>query len=190
MTSSDPHSLIRRVPASKGRSVAHCALVINSSTRGLVLHQYTGASYDASMLLPIPGDNAASCTGITVGGFEISGSSYLAAINSVDHQLVTVYTDYTLEGLKGRQLGQLTAGVLGTGRIGRTTMSLLNGFGARVLGWDPVLVHQPSPGGVNEDSAIPHHAQGLPADDVVAVRGERTVEKDNVPRAPGGWSPP
>jgi D-lactate dehydrogenase len=45
--------------------------------------------------------------------------------------------DYTLEGLKGRQLGQLTAGVLGTGRIGRTTMSLLNGFGARVLGWDP-----------------------------------------------------
>ena len=45
--------------------------------------------------------------------------------------------DYTLEGLKGRQLGQLTAGVLGTGRIGRTTMTLLNGFGTRVLGWDP-----------------------------------------------------
>lgn len=45
--------------------------------------------------------------------------------------------DYTLEGLKGRQLGQLTAGVLGTGRIGRTTMGLLNGFGTKVLGWDP-----------------------------------------------------
>lgn len=45
--------------------------------------------------------------------------------------------DYTMEGLRGRQLGQLTAGVLGTGRIGRTTMTLLNGFGAKVLGWDP-----------------------------------------------------
>ena len=34
-------------------------------------------------------------------------------------------------------MGQLTAGVLGTGRIGRTTMSILKGFGAKVLGWDP-----------------------------------------------------
>ncbi|WP_352416594.1 NAD(P)-dependent oxidoreductase [Oscillibacter ruminantium] len=45
--------------------------------------------------------------------------------------------DFTMKGLKGRQLGQLTAGVLGTGRIGRTTMTLLNGFGTKVLGWDP-----------------------------------------------------
>lgn len=45
--------------------------------------------------------------------------------------------DFTLKGLKGRQLGMMTAGVLGTGRIGRVTMSLLNGFGTRVLGWDP-----------------------------------------------------
>ena len=45
--------------------------------------------------------------------------------------------DFTMTGLKGRQLGQMTAGVLGTGRIGRTTMTLLNGFGAKVLGWDP-----------------------------------------------------
>lgn len=45
--------------------------------------------------------------------------------------------DFTMQGLRGRQLGRLTAGVLGTGRIGRTTMRLLNGFGATVLGWDP-----------------------------------------------------
>ena len=45
--------------------------------------------------------------------------------------------DFTMQGLKGRQLDQLTAGVLGTGRIGRCTMKLLNGFGTRVLGWDP-----------------------------------------------------
>ena len=45
--------------------------------------------------------------------------------------------DFTMKGLKGRQLGNLTVGVLGTGRIGRVTMSLLNGFGSKVLGWDP-----------------------------------------------------
>lgn len=45
--------------------------------------------------------------------------------------------DFTMTGLRGRQLGQLTAGVFGTGRIGRTTMTLLKGFGTRILGWDP-----------------------------------------------------
>lgn len=45
--------------------------------------------------------------------------------------------DYSLPGLRGRQLNELTAGVIGTGRIGRTTMKLLNGFGTKVLGWDP-----------------------------------------------------
>ena len=44
--------------------------------------------------------------------------------------------DYTMTGLKGRQLGSLTAGVLGTGRIGRTTIGLLHGFGCKVLAYD------------------------------------------------------
>lgn len=45
--------------------------------------------------------------------------------------------DFTMQGLRGRHLGQLTAGVFGTGRIGRTTMTFLKGFGTRLLGWDP-----------------------------------------------------
>lgn len=45
--------------------------------------------------------------------------------------------DFTMAGLRGRQIGRLTAGVLGTGRIGRTTMSFLKGFGTNILGWDP-----------------------------------------------------
>ena len=45
--------------------------------------------------------------------------------------------DYTMAGLRGRQIGQMTAGVLGTGRIGRTTMQMLKGFGTNILGWDP-----------------------------------------------------
>ena len=45
--------------------------------------------------------------------------------------------DYTMAGLKGRQLGQMRAGVFGTGRIGRTTMAILKGFGAEIVGADP-----------------------------------------------------
>lgn len=45
--------------------------------------------------------------------------------------------DYTMAGLKGRQLGQMRAGVFGTGRIGRTTMQILKGFGAEIVGADP-----------------------------------------------------
>lgn len=45
--------------------------------------------------------------------------------------------DYTMAGLKGRQLGQMKAGVFGTGRIGRTTMAILKGFGAEIVGADP-----------------------------------------------------
>lgn len=67
--------------------------------RGVVLHQYNGTSYTATMLLPIPGDSGASCTGVTVGGFEASADNYLVAINTVDHSQVAAYTDYTLEGL-------------------------------------------------------------------------------------------
>ena len=111
-----------------------------SSTRGLVLHQYTGASYAASMLLPIPGDNTASCTGITVGGFEISGSGYLAAINSVDHQLVTVYTDYTLEGLSPdeREIVLLSCGKDNAGEVTQTVLTDYVGSGK--LGSTPYLV--------------------------------------------------
>ncbi len=45
--------------------------------------------------------------------------------------------DFTMANLRGRQLGQLTAGVLGTGRIGCTTMQMLKGFGTKIIGWDP-----------------------------------------------------
>ena len=45
--------------------------------------------------------------------------------------------DYTMPGLRGRQLGEMTAGVFGSGRIGRTTMQILKGFGCRILCYDP-----------------------------------------------------
>ena len=51
-------------------------------------------------LLSIPGPTGANCTGVTVGGFEVTPNNYLVAINKVDHNKVTGYTSYVLEGLE------------------------------------------------------------------------------------------
>ena len=44
--------------------------------------------------------------------------------------------DYSLGGLMGRQLKDLTVGVIGTGRIGAQVIRNLSGFGCRVLAHD------------------------------------------------------
>ncbi len=44
--------------------------------------------------------------------------------------------DYTLDGIQGRELKDLTVGVIGTGRIGRTVIGDLSGFGCRILAHD------------------------------------------------------
>ena len=41
--------------------------------------------------------------------------------------------DYTLKGKMGRDLGDLTVGVIGTGNIGATVIRHLSGFGCRIL---------------------------------------------------------
>lgn len=41
--------------------------------------------------------------------------------------------DYALQGLMGRQMGGLTVGIVGTGRIGCTVMGNLSGFGCKML---------------------------------------------------------
>lgn len=48
----------------------------------------------------------------------------------------TALQDYTLAGLNGRELKDLTVGVIGTGRIGATVIQNLSGFGCRILAYD------------------------------------------------------
>ena len=48
----------------------------------------------------------------------------------------TALQDYTLAGLNGRELKDLTVGVIGTGRIGATVVHSLSGFGCRILAHD------------------------------------------------------
>lgn len=44
--------------------------------------------------------------------------------------------DFSLFGLEGRELRSLTVGVMGTGRIGRTVLRDLSGFGCRLVAYD------------------------------------------------------
>lgn len=43
--------------------------------------------------------------------------------------------DYSLGGLMGRQLKDMTVGIIGTGSIGSAAAKILSGFGCRVLAW-------------------------------------------------------
>lgn len=44
--------------------------------------------------------------------------------------------DYTMAGMRGRELPNLTVGIIGAGRIGVTAARHLSGFGCRVLYWN------------------------------------------------------
>lgn len=44
--------------------------------------------------------------------------------------------DYSLFGLRGREMRSLTIGVMGTGRIGQTVLRALSGFGCRLIAYD------------------------------------------------------
>jgi len=44
--------------------------------------------------------------------------------------------DYRLHAVRGRELRDLTVGVIGTGRIGSAVMARLQGFGCRILAYD------------------------------------------------------
>lgn len=44
--------------------------------------------------------------------------------------------DFTLNGLKGRELRNMTVGVIGTGRIGAETIKCLSGFGCQIIAYD------------------------------------------------------
>jgi lactate dehydrogenase-like 2-hydroxyacid dehydrogenase len=56
--------------------------------------------------------------------------------------------DYSLRGLRGREMHDLTIGIVGTGRIGRKVIDNLTGFGCKILAYD-----------VYQDSAVAGKAQ-------------------------------
>ncbi len=51
--------------------------------------------------------------------------------------------DYSLGGLTGKEMKDLTVGIVGTGRIGRQVAQILSGFGCTVLGYDTYQIPDP-----------------------------------------------
>lgn len=73
----------------------------------------------------------------------------------------------------GRELGQQTVGVIGAGRIGQAAIRMFNGFGAKVLAYDPYpnqKAHLPAefvdlPDLIRQADVIDLHIPGIPAND-------------------------
>lgn len=45
--------------------------------------------------------------------------------------------DFSLDGMKGREMRSMTVGIIGTGKIGSTVIKNLSGFGCKILCYDP-----------------------------------------------------
>ena len=110
--------------------------------RSIVLNRYAGGTYTAVDLFEIPGAVGANCTGVTLGGFEVSGENYLVAINTVDHSKVRSYDSYELQGLEldERDVVLLVSGKGNTSAAGVSRIALTGYIGQGKLGSTPYLV--------------------------------------------------
>ena len=81
-----------------------------------------------------------SDTGIT--NIDVKDRDYFKKVMllSLRHYKASLYrvatNDYSLAGLKGKELKAMTVGVVGTGGIGSCVVRLLAGFGCRVLAYN------------------------------------------------------
>jgi D-specific alpha-keto acid dehydrogenase len=87
----------------------------------------------------------AESIGITVGNVAYSPDSVadyalmlmlMAARDAKSTFRRTETRDYRLSDVRGKELRDLTVGVIGTGRIGTAVMDRLRGFGCRILAYD------------------------------------------------------
>ncbi|HEY4459354.1 MAG TPA: D-isomer specific 2-hydroxyacid dehydrogenase family protein [Pseudonocardiaceae bacterium] len=87
----------------------------------------------------------AQSVGISVGNVSYSPDSVadytlmlmlMVIRNAKETIRRTEVHDYRLNALRGRELRDLTVGVVGTGRIGAAVMDRLRGFGCRIIAYD------------------------------------------------------
>jgi D-specific alpha-keto acid dehydrogenase len=87
----------------------------------------------------------AKSAGLAVGNVSYSPDSVadytlmlmLMAVRNAKSIILRADThDYRLSDVRGRELRDLTIGVIGTGRIGAAVMDRLRGFGSRILAYD------------------------------------------------------
>ncbi|GAA3096416.1 D-specific alpha-keto acid dehydrogenase [Kribbella aluminosa] len=125
-------------------SIGHKTRVTNEALRAL---SRTGVEYVSTRSI---GYNHldlqyAESVGITVGNVSYSPDSVadytlmlmLMAIRNAKSVVRRAdIHDYRLHDVRGRELRDLTVGVVGTGRIGAAVLNRLRGFGCRVLAFD------------------------------------------------------
>ena len=72
----------------------------------------------------------------SVGEFAILSMMNLLRRMPVSYKKSQI-NDFTLRGLQGRELRNQVVGIIGTGKIGLTVAQGLQGFGCKVIGYDP-----------------------------------------------------
>lgn len=89
--------------------------------------------------------SAAKRLGISIGNvnyspYSIADYTIMLMLMSLRNAKVTLQRynvqDYSLSGLRGRELHDMTVGVIGTGRIGEALIRQLSGFGCKILAND------------------------------------------------------
>lgn len=71
---------------------------------------------------------------------EHAAALLLSLTRHLFHSFLRTKTgNFTLDGLTGRELNGLTAGIIGTGKIGKTMAELLSGFGMKIILYDPFM---------------------------------------------------
>lgn len=84
----------------------------------------------------IPITNVPAYSPSAIAEFTITQMMQLVRNTKIFNQRMA-HQDYRWEPNISPQINQLTVGVVGTGRIGRTVIKLLDGLGAKVIAYDP-----------------------------------------------------
>jgi D-specific alpha-keto acid dehydrogenase len=125
-------------------SVGHKTQIANSALLAL---SRAGVKYISTRSIGYNHINMeyAKIVGLTVGNVSYSPDSVadytlmlmLMAVRNAKSIILRADThDYRLGDVRGKELRDLTIGVIGTGRIGGAVMDRLRGFGCRVLAYD------------------------------------------------------
>jgi D-specific alpha-keto acid dehydrogenase len=125
-------------------SVSHKAHITNSALLAL---SRVGVRYISTRSIGYNHINMeyAESVGLTVENVSYSPDSVadytlmlmLMAVRNAKSVVLRANThDYRLSDIRGKELRDLTVGVIGTGRIGAAAMDRLRGFGGRILAYD------------------------------------------------------
>lgn len=94
----------------------------------------------------------------------------MATRNMNQIMLRQVVQDYSLKGKMGREIGDLTIGVLGTGNIGRTVIRHLSSFGCKLLAYD-----------LYENEEVKKYAEYKPLDEILRTADVLTLHMPATP---------